>query len=85
MLKELSKNEVSALFLKDVSYCGMGESLCIKQVGAHKMEIHLNPPPKCEICEYEGITGGNIEEYAKVIFSEYFRFLRITLFVGGQL
>ena len=67
-------------FFKDVSYCGMGESLCIKQVGAHKMEIHLNPPPKCEICEYEGITGGNIEEYAKVIFSEHF-LLRELMFV----
>ena len=39
-------NDVSALFFEDDSYCGMGESLCIKQVGAHKMEIHLNPPPK---------------------------------------
>ena len=32
------------VFFKDVSYCGMGESLCIKQVGAHKMEMRLNPP-----------------------------------------
>ena len=31
-------------FFKDVSYCGMGESLCIKQLGAHKMEMRLNPP-----------------------------------------
>ena len=45
MLIELFKNQMrfQHCFFKDVSYCGMGESWCIKQVGAHKMEIRLNP------------------------------------------
>ena len=46
------------------------------------MEMRLNPP-KCEICEYEGITGGNIEEYVTMIFSEYF-LLRELIFVIFQ-
>ena len=65
MLKDLSKNEVSALFFKDVSYCGMGESLCIKQVGAHKMEIHLNPPQNVRSVNTKASPGAILKNTQK--------------------
>ena len=67
MLIDLFKNQMMCqhCFFEDVSYCGMGESLCIKQVGAHKMEMRLNPPQNVRSVNTKASPGAILKNTQK--------------------